>query len=305
MSSNQQRGLGRGFDALLPTGMDVALDPTAQTAASGERVGDSIAQLPVDSVVPNPHQPRLNFDEAALAQLTDSVRVHGVLQPVVVTSLGGGRYELIAGERRLRASKLAGLDSIPAIIRSFDEQQKLELALIENLQREDLNPLEVATAYRKLMDQFSFTMEALAKRVGRDQSTISNTVRLLNLPTDAKAALVAGTISEGLARQILALDHLPEKQPVLLEMIITNGWTVRQAEAFVRSFKRGNTAVKTALKKSQTENTLTKDLGEYLGTKVELYKTAKGGKLMIEYYSEEELDRIYDAIKGRIHRPKK
>jgi ParB family transcriptional regulator, chromosome partitioning protein len=299
MSTDKQaRGLGRGFDALLPTGFDVAFDPTASQSA-GQRVGDSVAKLAVDAVVANPLQPRQQFDSSSMAQLTESVRAHGVLQPVIVSDLGGGRYELIAGERRLRASKAAGLGEIPAIVRTFDEQQKLELALIENLQREDLNPLEVATAYRKLMDQFGFTMATIAERVGRDQSTVSNTVRLLNLPDEAKEAMMSGTISEGHGRQILALENNPAKQLVLLQLITGGSWSVRQAEQFVRSVRDGKTRVEVAIKRLRTETPLTRDLGEYLGAKVEVHKLARGGRLTIEYYSDEELDRIYDVIRGR------
>jgi ParB family chromosome partitioning protein len=296
--SSTQRGLGKGFDALIPTQLvEDEFDPTAAQSQSGERVSaDHVYQLDPAIVDPNPHQPRLDFDEEALQGLAESIKTHGILQPMVVTDSGNGRYELIAGERRLRAAKLAGLDKVPAIVRSFSEQQKLELALIENLQRQDLNPMETATSYRKLVDQFGMGLVEIGKRVGLDDSTISNTMRLLNLPLEAKRAVADGTISEGHARQILSLPNT-EKQLALLDMIIKNGWTVRQAEAFARDFKKDSSTTETAHKSAATSNELTKTLEEYLGTKVALLPTAKGGKLVIEYYSEEELNRIFEAIK--------
>ncbi len=289
--------MGKGFDALIPTQLvEEEFDPTAKTTDTGKRVsGDEVLQLDTSVVDPNPHQPRQVFDEITLAELAESIKAHGILQPLVVTQ-NGTRYELIAGERRLRASKLAGIATVPAIVRSFTEQQKLELALIENLQRQDLNAIETATSYRKLVDQFNLNLEEIGKRVGKDASTISNTMRLLNLPLEAKRAVADGRISEGHARQILALSN-PEKQLALLELIIKNGWTVRQTEVFVRDFKQDKGTTETAQKHASTSNELTKSLGDYLGTKVALQRTAKGGKLVIEFYSDEELNRIFDAIK--------
>lgn len=297
MSSN--RGLGKGFDALIPTQLvEEEFDPTAKQTGGKRVSGDAVYQLDPATIDPNPHQPRQVFDEEALKGLADSISVHGILQPVVVTESKDGRYELIAGERRVRAAKLANITQIPAIVRSFNEQQKLELALIENLQRQDLNAIETATSYRKLVDQFNLSLEEIAKRVGKDGSTISNTMRLLNLPLEAKRAVADGRISEGHARQILALTN-PEKQLALLEMIIKNGWTVRQTEVFVRDFKTDKGTAETAQKHASTSNELTKSLGDYLGTKVALQRTAKGGKLVIEFYSDEELDRIYEAIRNQ------
>jgi ParB family chromosome partitioning protein len=292
MAQTPQRGLGRGFDALIPTQVvDPEFDPTAQPAGA-----DSVHQLPVGTVKPNPHQPRLTFDEAALAQLADSVRVHGILQPLVVTKVADG-YELIAGERRLRAAKLANLETVPAIVRSFDDQQKLELALIENLQREELNPIETATAYRKLIDQFNLSQDDIATRVGRDKSTVSNTMRLLNLPLDAKRAIVEGKITEGHGRVILSVVDA-DKQATVLDMILQNNWSVREAEAFARHFKHKQATAPNALVKAAPVNPLTQRLSEYLGAKVNLKQMAKGkGQLIIEYYSKEELQRIYDAIR--------
>ncbi|MBW3537952.1 ParB/RepB/Spo0J family partition protein [Candidatus Parcubacteria bacterium] len=295
-NASNKRGLGRGFDALIPTQLvEEEFDPTAATTEAGQRVsGDVVRQVAPAAIEPNPHQPRQTFDEEALAQLAASITAHGILQPLVVTETQGGGYQLIAGERRLRAAKLAGLATVPVIVRSFNDQEKLELALIENIQRQDLNPIETATAYRKLIDQFNLTNEDIGRRVGKDASTVSNTIRLLNLPLEAKRAVAGGVISEGHARAVLSVS--PEKQLVLLEMMIERGWTVRQAEAFARDF-RGAATPGRALERSAGTNDLTRNLGEYLGAKVSLVRTAKGGRLQIEFYSDEELDRIYNAIK--------
>lgn len=295
--ADKKRGLGRGFESLIPSAVETEFDVTAKVdRETGERVsGDVVKEVAPALVDPNPHQPRKNFEESALQALAASIRVHGILQPLVVTR-AGSRFELIAGERRLRAAKIAGLETVPVIIRSFDEQQKLELALIENLQREELNPLEVATAYRKLVDQFNLTLGDLERKLGKDKSTISNTMRLLNLPIEAKRALVEGKISESLAKVILSVVE-PHKQAHMLEMMLTRGWTVRQAEEYAHGYKGEEGSKMKAEARIAATNQLTMNLGDFLGTKVTQVRTAKGGKLVIEYYSEEELDRIYKAIR--------
>lgn len=299
----RKRGLGRGFDSLIPTQMvEDEFDVTAPVDETGQRSSaDLVREVSPGLIDPNPHQPRTNFDPEALEALAASIRVHGILQPLVVTK-SGSRYELIAGERRLRAAKIAGLDAVPVIIRSFDEQQKLELALIENLQRAELNPIEVATAYRKLVDQFNLIIVDLARRLGKHPSAISNTMRLLNLSTEAKHSLVEGRIHEGHARVLLSISHKDpaqeaERRQDLLEKIEKHHWTVRQAEEYARGLKGTFGSAKKAAARIAAVNQLTMDLGDYLGTKVTQTRTAKGGKLVIEYYSEEELGRIYRAIK--------
>lgn len=288
--ADKKRGLGRGFDSLIPTQVvEEEFDVTAKTDASGMR------EVAPDLVDPNPHQPRQNFDPDEMEALAASIRVHGILQPLVVTKVGS-RYELIAGERRLRAAKLAGLAGVPVIVRSFDEQEKLELALIENIQRAELNPIETATAYRKLVDQFNLSNDDIARRVGRDRSTVSNTMRLLNLPIEAKRALVDGMITEGHARVILSVVE-PDKQKELLRLMLKNRWTVRQAEEFARGYKGQKGSKMLAQARIAAVSQLTMDLGDYLGAKVTQQRTAKGGKLVIEYYSEEELERIYKVIR--------
>lgn len=296
MPSNK-RGLGRGFDSLIPTDLiETEFDPTAKAPPDkGQASGEAILQIEPGLIDPNPHQPRQIFDEDAIAGLSESIRIHGILQPLVATK-NGDRFELIAGERRLRAAKLAELKTVPVIVRSFDEQQKLELALLENLQRQDLNPIEAATAYRKLVDQFNMTVVEIARRVGKDDSTISNSMRLLGLPLEAKRAVATGKISEGHGRQILAVPGI-EKQLALLDLIIKNDWTVRQTESFARDFKAPSATKERSIQRSSSSNDLTRDLESYFGTKVSIHHTAKGGRLQIEFYSDEDLDRIYKAIK--------
>ncbi|HUD11537.1 MAG TPA: ParB/RepB/Spo0J family partition protein [Candidatus Saccharimonadia bacterium] len=295
--AEKRRGLGRGFDSLIPTQVvEDEFDVTAKVDESGHRVSvDAVHELHPDLLDPNPYQPREDFNQTELEALAASIRVHGILQPLVVTKTGS-RYQLIAGERRLRAAKIAGLDSVPVIVRSFDEQAKLELALIENIQRSELNPLELATAYRKLSDQFNLTNTEIGNRVGRDDSTISNTMRLLNLPKEAKRALVENKIVEGHARVILSVPE-PQKQVYLLDMIVRKHWTVRHAEEYARAYKGDAGSKMRAMARVAAINQLTMNLGDYLGAKVSQMRTAKGGKLIIEYYSDEELERIYKAIR--------
>jgi ParB family chromosome partitioning protein len=294
--ADKKRGLGRGFDSLIPTTIEDEFDVTASVDASGKRTSnDTLREVDPALVDPNPHQPRQNFDQAQLEALAASIRVHGILQPMVVTQTGQ-RYELIAGERRLRAAKLAGLTEVPVIVRSFDEQQKLELALIENLQRAELNPMETATAYRKLIDQFNLTHEQIGDRVGKDRSTVANTIRLLNLPLEAQRAVASGALSEGHARVVLSITE-PDKQLALLGLITKNNWTVREAEEYARGFKGTTGTREKAEARIAATNDLTRSLSDFLGAKVMQRSTAKGGRLIIEYYSDEELDRIYRAIK--------
>jgi ParB family chromosome partitioning protein len=289
--------LGKGLDALLPTDIDefVAESLPKELKATGEQV----STLDVDKIKPNPHQPRSEFNEADLKDLARSIKIHGILQPLVVIELKPGSYQLVAGERRLRAAKIAGLKKVPVIIRSFSEQEQLELAVIENIQRAELRPLEVAVAYTKLIDQFNMTHEQIAKRVGKGVSTVSNTVRLVNLPHPAKLALQKGHISEGHARAILSLDDQAQ-QLELLELIVRSKLTVREAEEVSRRLK-SNDPVKKPAKAKQIRSehmALTNSLGKVLATKVSIQKTAKGGKLIIEYYSDEELSRIANQIAG-------
>lgn len=283
MSQIPKTGLGRGFEALLPNDFDKSLLLSPE---------DRIEKLPIDSLVASPFQPRKHFDETALNELAESIKRHGVVQPLVVTPVKDGKYTLIAGERRLRAAKIARLRTVPAIIRSSQEIEQLELALIENVQRVDLSPLEQAVSIEKLHEQFSLSYDAIAKRLGKANSTVNNTVRLLRLPEDARIALAEARISEGHARAILALKGDAMRQAYLLSTIQEQGWSVRQAERFVTSVKAGTKDVKKTHEHVSTETPATRNLSKKLGTPVNIRRTAKGGKLEITFKTDQELAKI-------------
>lgn len=286
--SSVKRGLGRGFDTLIPTQLlEDEFDPTAQ---QDEQVSQ-LRQLKTSDIQSDPDQPRRQFDEDALNGLAESIKEHGILQPIVVIAKGD-KFEIVAGERRWRAAQIAGLQRVPALVRTLTSQHRLEIALIENLQRQDLNPLETATAYLKLQQQFNLTLEEIGKRVGgKAISTISNILRLLNLPKEAKHALIEGTISEGHARQILAI-HEPDVQLELLQLIIKNDWSVRKSEQFVVGYKEGQKNREKAVAKVQTETTETKALSKRLDAQVSIKNMAKGGRLVIQFKDQNDFERI-------------
>ncbi|MBI4928654.1 MAG: ParB/RepB/Spo0J family partition protein [Anaerolineae bacterium] len=276
-------GLGRGLGAIIPGESRV---PT----------GDLI-YIPIDQILPNPRQPRLDMDDKSLMELAESIREHGVLQPLIVTGEpGASNYTLIAGERRLRASRLAGLDQVPAILRPAGDQERLELALIENIQRADLSPLEAAEAYQILMDEFGLRHEDVAARVGKSRSTITNTTRLLDLPDEVKTALRKGLISEGHARALLSLKSA-EAQISVLNLIIDQGFSVRQTEAIVNA-RLGTRPERTKPREVQPEVQALEDrLLGYLGTKVRLNRSQRGsGSVVIYYFSDEELNDLMQKI---------
>jgi ParB family chromosome partitioning protein len=279
--SDRSQGLGRGLAALIPQ--------RAQTA------GGSI-EIPLARIRENPRQPRLRMDDDALASLTESIRQHGVIQPILVTETIDG-YTLVAGERRVRAARIAGLDRIPAIVRQLADRQQLELALVENLQREDLDPMEAARAYRQLMDEFSFTQEDLAIRVGRARSTVANTLRLLDLHPAVQDAIAASLITEGHAR---ALGGLPtEAQAPAVTTVIADDLSVRQTEELVRRVREPR-AERVAIQSAPDPDVerVEEDLRRSLGTKVRLTKTSRGGRIVIEYFGDEELSRLYQRLVG-------
>ena len=279
--SDRSQGLGRGLAALIP-----------QRSPS---TGGSI-EIPLARIRDNPRQPRLRMDDDALASLTESIRQHGVIQPILVTETIDG-YVLVAGERRVRASRIAGLDRIPAIVRQLADRQQLELALVENLQREDLDPMEAARAYRQLMDEFSFTQDDLATRVGRARSTVANTLRLLDLHPAVQDAVAASLISEGHAR---ALGGLPtEAQAPAVTTVIADDLSVRQTEELVRRVRepRAERVASRSAPDPDVER-VEEDLRRSLGTKVRLTRTRRGGRIVIEYFGEEELARLYQRLVG-------
>ena len=273
-------GLGRGLAALIP-------QRPATEAGSTE--------IPLDRIRANPRQPRLRYDAGALATLTASIREHGVIQPILVTELVDG-YQLVTGERRVRAARAAGLERIPAIVRQLADREQLELALVENLQREDLDPLESARGYRQLIDEFGFSQEALAVRVGRARSTVANTLRLLDLHENVQAAVADGFITEGHARAIggLAIDH----QATIVASVIAQDLSVRQTEEFVRRSREPREPKAAAPTRDAEMERVEEDLRRALGTKVRVARSRRGGRIVIDYYTEEELGRLYERLMG-------
>lgn len=280
--SAKSTGLGRGFDSLIPQNFDdsILLDES-----------ERIQKIPVDNIFANTDQPRQHFDESALNELAASVKRHGILQPLVVTP-AGAEYRIVAGERRWRAAKIARLSTVPAIVRSLKELDELEIALVENVQRVDLTPLEQAASIDKLRQQFNLSLDDIAKRLGKAVSSVSNTERLLKLPAEAKQALLSKNISEGHARQILALTGMPDHQAELLKSIVAGGWSVRQAERYVLGVKSGAAEVKAVKARVATETPETRLLGKKFDTTVNIRRMSKGGKLEISFKSDEDLDRI-------------
>jgi ParB family chromosome partitioning protein len=282
MAEMRQKGLGRGFDSLLPTSFDTTI-----LVEESER----IQKLAIGLLDANPDQPRQHFDESALDELAQSIKQYGIVQPLVASPVGS-RYRLIAGERRLRAAKLAGLKHVPVIVRTSKELEQLEISIIENVQRVDLSALEQAISLERLHQQFSTPYDAIAKRIGKAHSTVVNIVRLLQLPDEAKQALRERSITEGHARQILALKDSPQKQAELLKLIIANSWSVRQAERYVTSHKEGVGDSDTTHERVQTENPATKILSKRLGTPVHIKRMAHGGRLEITFRDDSHLSTL-------------
>ncbi len=278
--------LGRGLESLLPMDFDKSL------LSNDER----IQNLFITDIQANPDQPRKNFDEQSLNELANSIKEHGVLQPIIVSPKGTGLYEIIAGERRWRASQIAGLKAIPAVVREKAELQRLEIALIENVQRVDLSPLEQATSIEHLHEQFNLSYEQIARKLGKASSTVNNIVRLLQLPDAARKALQSNNITEGHARAILALKGSPHLQNRLLELIQAQAWSVRQAEQFVTAHKEGLKSSRAVSQRAVKETAETKKLGIKLRTKVTIHHTAKGGRLEIHFMNDAELAELYDRL---------
>ena len=271
-------GLGRGLDALIPRPAEGATD----------------REIPIARIRRNPLQPRDRFDDDELAALAASISAHGVLQPVIVRETADGDWELIAGERRLRAASQAGLSAIPAVIRESSGPQTLELALVENVQRADLNPIEEAAAYRELIDRFGLSHEAVAHQVGKSRVAISNALRLLELAPETRQAIVNGRISEGHGRALAALT-VPELQRAVLQIVLERHLSVRQTEELVRR-KRETPVPHRRAAISEDLADLEAQLRGILATKVGIVRTRRGGRLVINFYSDEELDRIYSII---------
>lgn len=285
-----KKGLGRGFSSLIPDNLlDESFDPSA---GDDHKVSD-LRTIKLVNIVADPDQPRRHFDESGLAELTTSIKEHGVLQPIVVIPHGEGKYMIVAGERRYRASQAAGKDSIPALVRTLSAQHKLELSLIENIQRRDLNPLETATAYAKLRDQFNLTLEAIGARVGgKSVSAVSNTLRLLKLPQEAKLAVANGDISEGQVRPLIGADEGIIKD--LLPIIIKEHWSARKIEEHIA---QGREAPAKQGRKPSVRPQVHESLSKRFGVNVTTQSNAKGtGKIIIEFKSDEDRERIEKII---------
>ena len=288
--STQKKALGRGLGALIPS-RPAAPAPAPAAPSSG------FAEVPLEQISPNPYQPRRTFNDSSIEELSRSVREHGIIQPLVVTKLGDNKYRLIAGERRFRAAQKAGLATVPVVIKeTMADTDILQVALIENIQREDLNPIEEAYAYHQLHEEFGLTQEEISKRVGKERSTVANFLRLLRLPDPVKKLLAAGKLSMGHARAILAVES-PKKQEQLAERVVKRNLNVRQTEML---------AAESSPKTEQPEkekDIFTRDAEEKLTrtlrSKVEIDRKRRGGVIHIRFGSEDELIRLVDEVMGR------
>lgn len=285
-----KKALGKGIDALIQQ-----VDEPQATAQK-----DDVTRIPLRQIEPNPHQPRNDFDQEALEELAESIKQQGVIQPIIVEKSTQG-YTIVAGERRYRAARMAGLSEVPVIIRSFTDEEKLEIALIENVQREDLNPLDEARAYRHLMESNNLNQESLAQKIGKKRSTVANSVRLLKLPEDMQESIVQGELSSGHARAILSVVN-PADQRILYQRILNESLSVREAERLAAGFNKGIRSSEKD-KKKKSEKPVSPEVQEIeqkfldvLGTKVNLKGGLQKGKIEISYYSKEDLERIYEII---------
>lgn len=284
--------LGRGLGALIPTGGSASIPKKVVEEIAQEtlvKTGEQVLDIPTEQIEPNPEQPRRLFGHQEMEELINSIRQYGIIQPLIITKIGENKYQLVAGERRLRAAKFLELKTVPAIIRSVDKNEKLELSLIENVQRKDLNPMERARAYQRLIDEFNLTQEEVAKRIGKARATVANTLRLLNLPPEVQQAIEEEKITEGHAKALLSLDD-PEKQKILLRRILGVGLTVRETEKQAAGRRVRVIVFDPALIEKE------KKIAEALGTKVKIEKKKNQGKIIIEFYSQEELDNLVNRL---------
>ncbi len=285
--TTKRMALGKGLGALLPE--------------FGQGEPKALLYCGIEEILPNRSQPRKHFDELKIEELAESIKEKGILEPLIVRRTDQG-YELIVGERRWRAAQKAGLKEVPVLVKDVEGREALEISLIENLQREDLNPIEAAEAFKHLIEEFSISQEDLSKRMGKDRTTITNTLRLLKLPSEVRNQLLQNRITSGHARAILSLES-KEKQKELCALIIKKGLSVREAEAIVKRWsekpKKSITPVKKRGDLESQLSSLKDSLRKYLGTKVLITQKDKRGKIEIEYYSHEDLERIVEAILGK------
>jgi len=301
MTTPNKKGdaLGKGIRSLLQS-IDADLKTTSgELKSSVVEAVTNMLRIPLDQIETNPRQPRHDFDEQALQELAHSIRLHDIIQPITVSKLPSGKYRLISGERRFRAAKIAALKDIPAYVRQADDQQLLELALLENLQREDLNAMEIALSYKRMMEELNYTQEQVAERMGKERSTVANYIRLLKLPPDIQVAVRSNQLSMGHARALINVDTV-DKQLYLYNEIKNKGLSVRQTEELVRRlYKEGNPAVKNSVKPTLPEafKRIEDNLASHFSTRVKLNHNKKGeGSISIEYYSLQELNKLLDQL---------
>lgn len=296
--NDPRKALGKGLHALLPTRNTAA---AAATAAEPAPSSGNVQTLPINHVVPNPNQPRRDFDPAALAELTQSIERDGIIQPIIVRKAGSTEYQIIAGERRWRAAKAAGLTDVPVILRTADDQQVLELALVENIQREDLNPIELAIAFHRMASELGMSHDQIGHKTGKERTTITNSVRLLQLPQDIQHMVAAKQLSAGHARALLKFDN-EETQKEIAARCAAEGWSVRQIEEYTRPATPARRKEKTNPNEAPLDPNVKfaiEELERVLGTKVRIVERPKGaGRIEIEYYSSDDLNRIYEQIVG-------
>ena len=293
---SKKPALGRGLGALLQNSeTDITIGASAEEAAN---IVGAVSTIPISSIEANPFQPRTQFEKDALVELSDSIKELGIIQPVTVRKLGYGKYQLISGERRFRASQIVGLTDIPAFIRIANDQEMLEMALVENIQRQDLDAIEVAFSYQKLIEECNLTQEAMSERVGKKRSTVANYLRLLKLPAEIQLAIRTRDISMGHARALVTIDE-EKKQIAIARKIVKEGLSVRQVEELVKGKKEAAVPSKKALAPdlSFTQQKIKEDLSDFLNTNVQLQSSSKGkGKLTIPFATEKELERIIELL---------
>jgi len=300
--TNKKQALGKGIRALLDTIDDDIKTPQERGAGLSDKTVNAIARIPLEQIEVNPKQPRRDFDEQALKELSESIKLHDLIQPVTVIKTGQNQYQLISGERRLRASKMAGLKDLPAYVRSADSQEKLEMALLENLQREDLNAIEIAVSFRQLMDECALTQEQLSERMKKERSTVANYLRLLKLPPDIQKSVRDNKLSMGHARAILSLEHI-EQQLYLFREIMERGLSVRQVEQMVKDMAADKTSTApkptaNAVKLPPAYKRIEDNMASHFSTKVKLDRKKTGrGSIFIEFYNDEDLERIMEKMK--------
>ncbi|HVU54053.1 MAG TPA: ParB/RepB/Spo0J family partition protein [Puia sp.] len=301
MTTPNKKGdaLGKGIRSLLQS-IDADLKTTSgELKSSVVEAVTNMLRIPLDQIETNPRQPRHDFDEQALQELAHSIKLHDIIQPITVSKLPSGKYRLISGERRYRAAKIAAIKDIPAYVRQADDQQLLELALLENLQREDLNAMEIALSYKRMMEELNYTQEQVAERMGKERSTVANYIRLLKLPPDIQVAVRSNQLSMGHARALINVDTV-DKQLYLFHEIKNKGLSVRQTEELVRRlYKEGDPAVKNSVKPSLPEafKRIEDNLASHFSTRVKLNHNKKGeGSISIEYYSLQELNKLLDQL---------